>query len=423
MPETDDRARFFALDPEVGRCPYAVFEGIREEQGLYFEESMGVYVAARHADILEILRDGETFASTEHAGPQLGAAMRSFADVLTPRENSDLIEPFELANIDGERHRRLRGLVNGAFTRSAVRRWEPVIRTVCRELIAGFREQREVEFVHSYARPVAILTVARILGLPEEGLAMFEKWFASLFAFIQEAHITREVVDRYVETGRQVTSYFENQLRALREVPDDRLLSQLVHTSRDGDSLSDRDLASVCLGMLAGTSETTAGVLTSAAIRLSEDDALARRLRGEPERFVPGFVDEMLRLHSPIQGIFRTTTRPVAVGGTDLPEGAHIYLIYGSGNRDGDVYPDPDTLDLERSGSPTHLAMGGGAHRCLGAHLGLAQVRIALEELLAAFDVIELARPVDDLPFQPRLINPGIAELPLMLSRNPALVP
>lgn len=417
MPATD-RARFFALDAEVGRCPYAVFEEIRNEPGLPYEESLGVYAVARHADIVRVLKDGETFASSEHMGPKLGEAMRSFSELLSTEDNADLIEPFELANLDGEGHRRLRSLVNGSFTRSAVRRWEPQVRQVCRELIDGFRERPQVEFVHSYARPVAILSVARILGLPDEDLPRFERWFTSLFAFVAEAHVTPAVVNAYVETGSEVLDYFGTRIRALRRDPDDTLLSQLVHSSHHDDALSDRDLASICLGILAGTSETTAGALASAAVRLAEDEVLAKDLRADPERLIPGFVDEILRLHSPIQGMFRMTTRPVTLGGTDLPAGAHVYLMYGSGNRDGSVYPDPDVLDLERSGSPTHLAMGQGAHRCLGTYLGLTQLRIAVEELLGSFDSLELVRPVGELPFQPRLINPGLTELPVVLGQK-----
>ena len=418
-PPGTDRARLFGLDPEVGRCPYAVFRGLREQPGVAFDETLGAYPVARYDDIVEVLEDSETFCSADHAGPQLTRAVASFGRFLTPRRLADLITPFELATVDGEHHRRLRGMTDGIFTSNAVRGWEPIIRSTCRDLIARFRgdagAEVEVEVVDAYAQPASVLSFVRILGLPPADLPMIMGWLRDMFTYLSEAHITREVVDRYADTSGEVIAYFGEKNAALRAYPDTAVLSRLVHAERDGDHLTDREIASLCLGMLAGTSGTTANVIASAAQRLAGDPALAAQLRAAPTARVAAFAQEMIRLYAPVQGTFRTTTRPVRLAGTDLSAGTYVFVLYGSGSRDGAVFPDPDEVDLDRPPGRRHLSMGGGAHRCLGGTLGPAQVRIAVEELLASFTDIAPARPDEIPPFHANLINPGITELRLLL--------
>jgi len=415
--DQDERARLFALDPEVGRCPYRVFQGLREQPGLAFDDTLGAYPVARYDDIVDVLEDSETFCSADHAGPQLTRATASFGRFLTPRQLADLITPFELATVDGEHHRRLRGMTDGIFTSNAVRGWEPIIRATCRALIAGFRDGAHagVEVVDAYAQPASVLSFVRILGLPPADLPMIMGWLRDMFTYLNEAHITREVVDRYADTSGEVIAYFGEKNAALRDDPDTAVLSRLVHAERDGDHLTDREVASLCLGMLAGTSGTTANVVASAAWRLAADPGLAAELRTAPSARLAAFAHEMIRLHAPVQGTFRTTTRPATLAGTDLPAGTYVFVLYGSGSRDGDVFPRPDEADLDRPPGRRHLSMGHGAHRCLGGTLGPAQVRVAVEELLAAFDGIAPVRPQENPPFHPNLINPGITELRLRL--------
>lgn len=414
MAETD-RTRLFALDPEVGRCPYRVFEELREQPGLAFDETLGAYPVARYADIVEVLDDSETFCSADHAGPQLTEAAASFGRFLTPRQLADLITPFELATVDGGHHQRLRGLTDGIFTTHAVRGWEPIIRSTCRDLISGIRGYPRVEMVGAYAQPAGVLSFVRILGLPPADLPLIMGWLRDMFTYLHQAHITREVVDRYADTSSEVIAYFGEKNAALRAQPDTTVLSRLVNAERDGDRLTDREVASLCLGMLAGTSGTTANVVASAALRLAEEPELADELRTAPAGRVTAFAHEMIRLFAPVQGTYRTTTRPVRLAGTDLAEGTYVFVLYGSGSRDGAVFTRPEATDLDRPRSQRHLSMGAGAHRCLGGSLGPAQVRIAVEELLAQFADITLADPDIRPGFQPSLINPGITELNLVL--------
>ena len=409
-----DRARFFALDPEVGRCPYPVFQELRRESGLYFEESIDAYVVSRYDDVVEVLRDPDTFSSKRHTGPHVARTMQSMLSCLTPDQMTELVIPLELAYLDGEPHRRLRRLCSSAFSTVVARSAEPMVRETCREVIDGIRDLGQVEFITAFARPMAILTLTRILGLPDDP-PRFDGWVRSLIAVMTSSEGSQAVVDGYLETSREFTEYLGARIRVLRDEPDDTILSQLVHTNHDGEEFTDKELISVCLGFIAGGSDNTAALLAAAARRLAEEPALADAVRADPEHRVSAFVDEMLRLQAPIQGMFRTATRPTTVGGTEIPEGADVYLLYTSANRDERVFHDAGTVDLERLAKPSHIGLGHGVHRCLGGPVVLVQARIAVEELLAAFDSLTLACPAGKLPFHASQLVPGITELPMNL--------
>lgn len=408
-----ERARFFALDTEVGRCPYSVFEELRKEEALHFEDSIDAYVVSRYTDLVEVLKDPETFSSNKHAGPHLATTMQAILGSLTPEQVAELVIPFELAHLDGERHRRLRKLCSGAFTTAAARRAEPLVRATCREVAESVRARTGLEFITDYARPVAVLTLTRIIGLPDD-LPTFDKWVKSLINIMNSTEGTSAIVNEYLATSREFTAYLGDRIRSLREKPDDTVLSQLVHMNQDGETFTDKELITVCLGFIAGGSDNTANLLVAAARRLAEDPELARTLRADLDNRLPAFVDEMLRLHTPVQGMFRTATRATRVGGTQIPEGAHLYLLFTSANRDEAAFAGAEELDLDRPAHPSQIGLGYGVHRCLGGPVVLVQARIAVEELLRTFDDLSMARPAEELPFYANFITPAIAELPLV---------
>jgi len=407
-----DRERFFALDPEVGRCPYAVFEELRAEPELYYEESIEAYVVSRYADLVEVLKDNVTFSSNKHAGPHLARTMQAILSSLTPEEVAELIIPFELAHLDGAKHMRLRKLCGGAFTTAAAKRWEPLIESTAREIAASVRGESHLEFVTQYARPVAITTLTRIFGLPDD-LPTFDRWVTSLIEIMNSTEGTDTVVRNYLRTSREFSAYLGARIRLLREHPDDSVLSQLVHANQNGETLTEKELLTVFLGFIAGGSDNTANLLVAAARRLAEDPELAKALRADLETRVPPFVEEVLRLYTPVQGMFRTATKDTTVGGNPVPEGANLYLLFTSANRDAAAFADPDEIDLERPAVPAQIGLGVGVHRCLGGPVVRVQARAAIEELLRTFDDLSLARPAGELQFYANFITPAIGELPL----------
>jgi cytochrome P450 len=408
-------ARFLALDEEIGRAPHQLFAALRERPGVFHEETADVYVVTRHADIHQVLQNPVLFSSADALGPQIAQMMGDAAQALPPEQLAHLLAPTEILCADGERHARLRRLTNSAFTTAASRRWEPVIREVCSKLLTDAATLPSVEWVSGFARPVTTQTIAHIIGVPAADHSRFAAWNTAMVDLVNGTQITPDILADYLANATEFTDYFHQRVTELRRAPADNLLSRLVHASEDGDRLTDEELVKLCLILLSAGSETTVGLLTSATLRLAEDPQLVTALRKDPGRLVPAFIEEVLRLDSPAQAMFRTATAGTRIGQTEIPAGAHLLLVFSSANRDPAVFAAGDEPDLQQS-TTSHLAFGRGIHRCLGAAVARAEGRVAVEELLSHCESIALTRNPEELPFRPHLIGPGLQELHVALT-------
>jgi cytochrome P450 len=409
-------ARFLSLDEEIGRRPHGLFAGLRDEPGVHFEEQAGVYVVSRFSDIVHVLRNPHIFSSAHALGPQLAGMMETAAAALPPEQLEYLLAPTEILCTDGEAHARLRRLTSAAFTVAAVRRWEPTVREIAEGLIRALPSGDPVDYVGSVARPLASQTIALILGVPRAEFPQFISWTKAMVDLVNGTRITPQVLTGYLVSAQEFTTYFRDRIRELRAVPADNLLSSLVHARDDQDQLSDEELVKLCVILLSAGSETTVGLLTSAALRLAQDTRLAAALQDRPQR-IPGFIEEVLRLDAPAQAMFRTAGHDTVVAGTAIPAGSHLMLLFASGNRDDTEFASAGILDADRPARPGHLSFSHGIHRCLGAALARLEGQIATEELLRSVTAIRTEQSPETLPFRPHLIGPGLQELRLRLSR------
>jgi cytochrome P450 len=138
----------------------------------------------------------------------------------------------------------------------------------------------------------------------------------------------------------------------------------------------------------------------------------------DDDRFMTRFVEELLRIEPPVRGLSRMTTREVELGGTKLPEGAHMLLLYASANDDETEFPAPREFDVNRSNLGRHVAFGGGVHRCIGAALARMEIKVAAREIAKRLDNISLAIPVDEITYLPTVATRSIAKLPLTFTRR-----
>jgi cytochrome P450 len=158
----------------------------------------------------------------------------------------------------------------------------------------------------------------------------------------------------------------------------------------DGQPLSTEDYLALCAQLMVAGSETTRNHLLSIMRMLCEDPALQQQLRANPD-LIPRFVEESLRLESPAQGLYRRCTQDVQLGGVTIPAGAIVMMMFGAGNRDPQMFPEPARLDLERANSNRHMAFGYGIHSCIGRTLATAELNIATRRLLERLGPIRLA--------------------------------
>jgi cytochrome P450 len=160
---------------------------------------------------------------------------------------------------------------------------------------------------------------------------------------------------------------------------------------------------------------TTTDHIGNSMVLLARDPQLADRLRSDPSQLA-NFIEESLRLESPIQGLFRMATTDTEVGGTPIPAGSRLQVMFGAGNRDAALVERPEEMDLDRRRPSAHLAFGRGIHSCLGNILARMESRVALETLLGAVSRFELAEPAEEVDYLPSLANRGPLALPLRLT-------
>jgi cytochrome P450 len=222
--------------------------------------------------------------------------------------------------------------------------------------------------------------VAHYLGVPESDRASFGRWSSA----IVQANASGSVLGAR-QALAELYEYFAVLAQRRRDdagdEPGDDMVSVLAHAELDGRPLTVEEILGFCFVMIAGGNDTASGLLSGTAAALTEHRDERRRLLAD-RSLVPPAVEELLRYVSPVQGLSRTATRDVELGGRTVAAGAKVHLLYASANRDPEEFgPDADRLDVARSPKRT-LAFSSGPHHCLGAAAARLQGRVVLEELL-----------------------------------------
>jgi cytochrome P450 len=358
--------RYDPLDPELWRDPYPVYRRLREEDPVHLAER-GFWVLSRFEDVFAAATDTATFSS---------------AQGLTFEEDEILklgLAPT-LVMMDRPRHTDYRRLVNRLFTPRRVSELEPMVRRFARRRLGELRAAGGGDFVEAVAGPLPALVVAHYLGVPESDRASFGRWSSA----IVQANASGSVLGAR-QALAELYEYFAVLAQRRRDdagdEPGDDMVSVLAHAELDGRPLTVEEILGFCFVMIAGGNDTASGLLSGTAAALTEHRDERRRLLAD-RSLVPPAVEELLRYVSPVQGLSRTATRDVELGGRTVAAGAKVHLLYASANRDPEEFgPDADRLDVARSPKRT-LAFSSGPHHCLGAAAARLQGRVVLEELL-----------------------------------------
>jgi cytochrome P450 len=369
--------------------PYPAYAAMRARAPAFHCEAWGTWVVARYADVSAAFRDRRF--SSARAG--------AFASRLSP-EMRERLAPLvrNLASwallTDDPDHARLRGLVNRAFTPRVVEKLRPAIVELAALLVDdALRGEREgaLDVLHDLAEPLPVLVIGDLLGLPREDRRLLKKWSDALAAFLGAVRASPAQIQEALAGVVEMEAYFRDVLAARRKNPGDDLISTLLVAEDKGAILSEQELVSTCSMVLFGGHETTTNLIANGVFALLRHPGELARLRADAG-LLETAVEELLRFESPVQRMGRITLEDVDVSGVTIPAGSRVFLVLGAAHRDADAFPDPDRLDVAREEN-RHLALGLGAHYCVGASLGRAEARAAFAELLRRFRTIELRGP------------------------------
>jgi len=416
---------FGLFDPAVQQCPHAYYAKMRESAPVYEATAGGaaLHLITRYDDVLEVVRDPETFSSRFDVGGRGNAELARRTKELYENEGGyDRVGTMLTA--DPPEHTRFRRLVSKAFTPKVVNDLEPAVREIAAALIdqmlAATAGGGSIDVVEAFAVPLPVAVIARALNVPDDRLADFKRWSDASIAGIG----TNISIEERLDAEREVIEfqkYFAEQLERRRTEPQDDLLTNLLNAriDRDGDDVADEavsteplttaEMLSIIQQLLVAGNETTTKMLTEMLRLLAEHPAEWEALRADPSR-APAFVEETLRLSTPTQGMFRVVKKDTRLAGVDLPAGAHVVVMFSSANRDRLVFEDSDSFCPMRDGVSSHLAFGRGIHFCLGAALARLEGRVAAEELSQRLRSVTLSAS-NNFEYHPSFLLRGLKRL------------
>ncbi|MDE0393885.1 MAG: cytochrome P450 [Gammaproteobacteria bacterium] len=386
------------FSPKTAQDPYPAYAELRSRAPVYRSRLLQGWILTRHADVNAILRDHRRFGSD----PRKGTIPARRRAMLPPAEE------YTMLMLDPPDHTRLRALVNKAFTPRAVAALESRIRGTLTALLDEITDPAAFDLMDCVARPLPVIVIAEMLGVPPEDRAMFRSWSAKRARLLEPTIGIREW--RGGKTaGQAFDAYFRRVIRERRDSPQDDIVSALLRAQDEGARLSDRETLNMLRLLLAAGNETTVNLIGNGVLALLRHPEQLERLRGDPG-LIAGAVEELLRFDSPVQADFRRVLVDCEVDGHSLRQRENVVLLLGAANRDPELFQDPDRLDVGRH-ARQHVSFGRGIHHCLGAPLARLEGRIALEMLLERFRSIELA---GDLPrFRPGVVLRGLESLPV----------
>jgi cytochrome P450 len=398
--------RFAPNDLGFIEHPYPVYEELRRDHPVRYDDATDHWLVSRYDDVNALLRDrrfGRTYlhvASHEEMGHAAPPAWHApFWDLI----NAGILD------MEGTDHARVRRLVSKAFTPAYVESLRPRVESLVDDLVDPLVGAGEVDLLPSVAEPLPVTVIAEMLGVPDADRPSLRPWSADICK-MYELNPSIEAQRDAVRASTEFSEYLRGLARERRRAPGEDLISGLAQIVDDGERLTEDELVGTCVLLLnAGHEATVNSTLLGWWTLFRHPDRLAE-LRADPT-LLPTAIEELLRFDTPLQMFERWVLEPTELHGVEIPRGAELGLLFGSANRDPSVFESPDELRLDRAPNP-HLTFGAGIHFCLGAPLGRLELQTSFRALLQRFPAME---PVEEPRWKPNYVIRGLEGLRVRL--------
>lgn len=394
------------FDTETQEDWFPTYKELRDEFPCYQIPGSKIFVLTRYEDVMQVLRHPDRFingyGTTRHKSSHEIYVKKGF-------------EKRSVLGTNPPVHKLYRDMVDPHFNLQGSAKWSEKISDLSHSLIDSFCANGEVEFLSSFALPLPVTMITTILGLPVEDLEQLKKW-SEAWVLPFSGPLSEEKENWVAEQGVEFQNYILKHVHERRENPKDDVISHLTQgTFGDERPLTDSEIVRIIDHLYIGGNETTTFALTSGLWILLREDGLYERVLNNRELVEP-FIEEVLRLESPTQGLYRTTTQDEEFHGVTIPKDSTIHIRYAAANRDERMFENPDQVNLERHNLKRHMAFSLGEHHCPGSGLSRTEQRIALNVVLDRLSDLSLDENKNDYSHMPGLVLRSLNELHLKFS-------
>lgn len=372
----------YLVSPGRHPDPYPLFKRVRDVEPVHWSE-IGTWVVLGLPEARAAFKD--PYLSRLAAAEELAARFPA-----PPGPGRDAVDTWmeQFVNLDGDKHRKVRGLVSHAFARRAVMAWEAAIIHTVDDLIDSVRDREFFDVLHDFGYLLPSQVICAMVGVPFSDHELFERWITdwlNLNSTDPGADVSAGLAP-LVEFTDYMTSLVRDRKRSPRA---DDLVSILLAAEEDAGVLAERQVVAALMNLVVGGHETVANLIPNSVLATIRHPDQAAMLRADPGLIVSA-VEEFLRYDSPARGQHRIALADTTVGDKLIRAGEHLQVIAYAANHDGRVFEDPDGLHLDRI-SNGHVAFGSGAHFCIGLHIARLEARYAIGALVRELGPLQLA--------------------------------
>ena len=396
------------FQPDIQEQPFDYYAWLRHEAPVHHMKDAGMFIVSQYDLVLQALKQPMLFSSK--LGFAANRDIPSAAREIYEKEGYG-VQVNTLVSNDPPDHSRYRNLVNKAFTAARVRKMEAYIQTISNELLETILKKgtNKAEAVSEFCVPLPMMVIADQLGVPREHMAQFKEWsdtavepLGMMLSEERQIHCARKQVE--------FQHYFADRLEERRAAPQDDMLSDLVQARVEGERpLDTSELLSIVGQLLVAGNETTTNALGAGIYWLTQNPDQIELCR-ENDDLIENVAEEILRIDSPVQGLFRVTTQDAELGGVKIPEGSMVNLRYGSANHDEIKFDAAEKFDVTRKNASAHLAFGAGIHHCIGAQLARKEIQCGMRTLITGLKNLTLAAD-NALQHHPSFVLRGLKAL------------
>jgi cytochrome P450 len=354
---------FDLFDPTVQQRPFEAYTDLRDRGAVELVDPTAsplTFVVSHYASARAVLRDPQTFSSRVLAAPAM-------------------------LFLDPPDHDRIRRTINRAFTPRSIATLEPRIGEIASALIEPYVADGGGDFIEAVAGRLPVYVIGEMLGVPTDDWEQLREWSEATVHTLSA--VLGNVDPAAIASSMALHAYLDEVAARYRTEPNDTIAGRLVTFETDGD-ISRDELVSFLLLMFVAGHETTAALLAHTLERLAADPELLSTVRKDRGLVAP-LIEEMLRMYSSLQRVFRVATTDTEIAGVEIPAGSSVVVLIGAANRDNQRFAAGDQIDLDASDA-AHLAFGQGIHHCLGAPLARLEARVAINRILDTVSAVRL---------------------------------